>query len=144
MINGTYSVGRVVEESYCRSSKDYTFTEIGIYKIHSTALMPKIPFGEAQSTPQPIEKSIFLNAKETKLSVATTINTQNFLSTKYVGRAPLEFYPSGGKTNKGRQFILICREGIPTESYRVFGTKDAIHGYNKDANDLTKLPDGGD
>mgnify|MGYP003571243902 CR=1 FL=1 len=144
MLTGTFAVERVVEESTCRSSKDYRFTDIGVYKIHSVALMPLIPFGEAMSTPQSIDKSIFLNAKETKLSVATQIPTQNFLTTRYVGQAPLHWYNPGEYTKKGREFLLLCRNGIPTERYRMFGTESVIHGANRGGMDLTTWPGGGE
>ena len=144
MLSGTYAVERVVEESTCRSSKDYKFTDIGVYKIHSVALMPLIPFGEATSTPQSIDNTIFLNAKETKLSIATQIPTQNFLTTRYVGQAPLYFYNAGETTPKGREFILLCRNGIPTERYRLFGTESALRGSNRGAMDLSTLPQGGE
>lgn len=144
MIYGTFQVGRVVEESVCRSSKDYRFSEVGIYRIHSNALMPNIPFGEASVEPYQIDSSIFVNDKDTKLNFKPTIKCQNFLSTRYIGRAPLEFYRSGETTKMGRQFILICRNGNPNESFRVFGTESAIRGYNRDANDNVFLPGGGE
>lgn len=144
MITGTYSVGRVVQESTCRSAKDYRFTAIGVYKIHANALMPNIKFGEAKETPNKIKKTIFLNEKKPKLPATT--KTQNYLTTKYIGRAPLEFYSSGssGKTKRGRQFVLLCREGNPNKDYRVFGTEQAIRGYNTNAGDMSKLPGGGE
>lgn len=144
MIYGTASVSRVVEESVCRSSKDYRFTDIGVYKIHSNALMPNIPFGEAEITTEQIDKTIFANDEETQIDVADTLRVQNFLSTRYIGRAPLEFYNDGQFTNLGRQFVLICRGGNPNEEYRAFGTEAAIRGYNKDASDTVNLPGGGE
>ena len=144
MIHGTYSVNRVIEESVCRSSKDYRFTEIGIYKIHSTSLMPNIPFEEASIQHKEIDKSIFINDDETKLDFENTIKCQNFLSTKFIGRAPLEWYQGDKMTKMGRQFLLICRNGNPNEEYRVFGTEAAIRGYNRNANDNTILPGGGE
>lgn len=144
MISGVFSIPRVIEESVCRTSKDYRFTDVGIYKIHSTALMPDIPFDEAVVLPGEIDASIFINDNETKPSFMTTTECQNFLSTRYIGRAPLEWYQGDQKTKMGRQFILICRNGNPTEEYRVFGTEDAIRGYNRNANENIQLPGGGD
>ena len=144
MLNGTYSVERVVEESTCRSTKDYQFTEVGVYQIHSVALMPNIPFGASAVNPQTIDSTIFLNAEETKLSIPSQIKTQNFLTTRYIGHAPLEFYNAGEKTKMGRQFTLICKNGIPTEKYRSFGTESVIRGYNRSALDTRKLPGGGE
>lgn len=144
MISGTFGVPRVVEESVCRSSKDYRFSELGVYKIHSTALMPEIPFEEAAVTPETIDTTIFINDDETKLDFTETIDCQNFLSTRYIGRAPLEWYEGDKKTKMGRKFVLICRNGNPTEKYRVFGTEDAIHGYNRNANENVQLPGGGE
>lgn len=128
----------------CRSSKDYRFTELGVYKVHSTALMPEIPFEEASIVQRTIDKSCFVNDDETMPTFNNTIKTQNFLSTRYVGRAPLEWYGSGTYTRMGRQFLMICRAGNPSADYRLFGTKDAIRGYNRSANDNVKLPGGGD
>ena len=144
MIHGTYSVNRVIEESLCRSSQDYRFTEIGVYKIHSTSLMPNIPFEEASIQPFEIDSSIFINDEETKLDFESHIDCQNFLSTKFIGRAPLEWYEGDQTTLMGRQFVLICRNGDPKEEYRVFGTEAAIRGYNRNANENTELPGGGE
>ncbi len=144
MLSGIYSVARGIEESVCRSSKDYRFTEIGLYKIHSTSLMPEIPFEEAAVLPYEIDPSIFINDEETKLEFPATIKCQNFLTTKYIGRAPLEYYDQGTKTKMGREFILVCRNGNPSEKTRVFGTESAIRGYNRDASENVYLPGGGD
>lgn len=144
MLHGTYSVPRVTEESVCRSSQDYRFTEIKRYKIHSTALMPNIPFEEASEQPYDIDSSIFVNDEETKLDFEPTIICQNYLNTQFIGRAPLEWYDSGGKTAMGRQFVMVCRNGNPAASYRVFGTEAAIRGYNRNANENVSLPGGGD
>lgn len=145
MIYGTYSIPKVVQESVCRSAKKYQFTNTGIYKIHATTLMPNITFEEAKVTPQSIDETIFVNSKkETPLDFESNIDTQNFLTTRYVGRAPLEWYDNGETTEIGRQFVLICKDGNPSESNRVFGTEDAIAGYNIDAADNNKLPGGGE
>lgn len=139
MIIGTCSVSRVVEESYCRSSMDYKFSELSDYKIHGTSLMPNIPFEEAAIQPYEIDPSIFDNDEENaKLEFETTIDCQNYLTTKYVGRSPLEFY--GPDTKLGRQFVLICKDGNPSYANRCFGTMDAIHGYNRNANENVLLP----
>ena len=61
----TYSIPRVIEESVCRSAKDYRFTDIGIYKIHTNTLLPNIEFEEAVEQPNMIDKSIFINDEET-------------------------------------------------------------------------------
>lgn len=144
MVYGTYSVGRVQEESICRSSKDYKFTDVGVYKIHSNALMPNIPFEEETKQPQTIDSSIFLNDEETKLEFETNIECQNYLTARYIGRAPLEWYDETTDTKLGRQFVLLCRNGNPNADYRVFGTEDAIRGYNKDANENITMPGGGE
>ena len=144
MIHGTYSVPRVVEESVCRSSMDYRFSDVGIYKIHATSLMPNIPFDKASITPESVDSSIFINDNATKPTFSPTILCQNFLTTRFIGRAPLEWYGKNNKTLMGRQFVLICRNGNPNEEYRVFGTEDAIRGYNRNANENIMLPGGGD
>ena len=144
MIYGTYSIPKVVEESVCRSAKKYQFTNTGIYKIHATSLMPNIPFEEAKVTSNPIDESIFINDEETKLYFESNIDTQNFLTTRYIGRAPLEWYDNGETTEIGRQFVLICKDGNPSEKNRVFGTEDAISGYNTNASELIELPGGGE
>ena len=144
MISGAMHIPRVQEESICRTSKDYRFTDVGVYKIHSTSLMANIPFGEAAETKEPIDPTIFINDKETKLKIKTSIKTQNYLSTFYVGRAPLEFYSGKGVTKMGREFVLLCRQGNPNADWRVFGTETAIHGYNKNAGEMSSIPGGGD
>jgi hypothetical protein len=120
---------------------DYQFSDVGDYKIHATALMPNIPFEQAITHPEEINSSIFINDGETKLSFDANINCQNFLTTKYVGRAPLEFY--GPPTKMGREFTLVCKDGDPSYKSRVFGTEDAIKGYNRNANENTMMPKGG-
>ena len=144
MIYGSVSLPRVIEESTCKSSQDYTFSDVGIYKIWSAALMPNIPFEEAAIVDKSIDKSIFINDDETMPTFNRTIKCQNFLSTQYVGRAPLEWYSGGKKTKAGREFLLICRNGNPNAENRVFGTEAAIHGYNRNASENVKLPEAGD
>ena len=144
MLSGSYNIPPVPEESVCRSVKKYRFTDVGVYKIHSTALMPDIQFGEAETVKKDIDSQLFLNDDETKPKVKSTIKTQNFLSTFYIGRCPLEFYSKKKKTEVGREFILLCREGNHKEDYRVFGTETAIRGFNKNAADMTAFPNGGD
>ena len=144
MIHGTYSINKVVEESVCRSTQDYRFTELGVYKIHSTSLMPNIQFEESSVQPMEIDPSIFINDEETKLDLEPAIECQHFLTTRFIGRAPLEWYDGEQQTLMGRQFVLICRNGDPNEQYRVFGTESAIRGYNRNANENTTLPGGGE
>lgn len=138
MIIGTFSVPMVVPECICRNSLDYEFSEIGDYRVHATALMPNIPFEAAAVQPYDIDDSIFINDDETKLKFLRSVNCQNFLTTKYVGRAPLEFY--GPKTKMGRQFVMVCRDGDPSYATRAFGTENAIRGYNRNANENVLLP----
>lgn len=145
MISGTYNVNRVEEYTVCRSSLKYQFVEIGLYKIHSISLMPRITFGKAKNVNKKVDKTIFVNDEETKLyNVQTKIETQNYLTTRFVGRAPLYHYNKGEFTELGHQFILRCRDGNPNEIYRSFGTEAAIAGYNKSANDNDYLPEGED
>ena len=144
MIYGTYNVPRVQEESICRSSKDYRFTEIGVYKIHANTLMPELNFEEESVQPFEIDPSIFLNDEETNLELEETMECQNFLTARYIGRAPLEWYDKDNDTKMGRQFVLLCRGGNPNAEYRVFGTEDAIRGYNRNANENIMLPGGGE
>lgn len=142
MLHGTFIVPRVTEESVCRVSEDCIFTEMKAYKIHATALMPNIPFAAATIQPYDIDSSIFVNDEETKLDFESTIKCQNYLTTRYIGRSPLEWYDKDSKTAIGRQFVLICRNGNPSESFRVFGTENAVRGYNPSANENVQLPGG--
>lgn len=144
MLHGTYSVPRVAEESTCRTSKDYRFTELEVYAVHSNALMPNIPFEEAIVLPYEIDSSIFVNDEETKLDLEQNLQCQNFLTTRFIGRAPLEWYDKDQKTKMGRQFVMMCRGGNPAEAFRIFGTENAIRGYNRNANENVSLPGGGD
>ena len=139
MISGTASVPNISnKESICRSSRDYYFSEIGDYKIHSTTLMPNIPFEEDKVWPEPIDKSLFINDEETKPEFESQIKCQNFMTVKYVGRAPLEYY--GPMTKMGREFILVCRDYEPRYQQMVFGTESSIHSYNREANDNFYYP----
>ena len=144
MLHGTYVVPRIPEESVCRSATDYRFTELGVYKIHSTSLMPEITFDEQATLIKTIDNSIFINDSETALTFSSPINCQNFITARYIGRAPLEWYEGNKKTKIGREFVLICRGGNPNEDYRIFGTEDAIRGYNRNANENVNLPGGGE
>ena len=140
MIIGTYSVPRVVEESVCKITEDYYLSEIGDYKVYSAALMPLIQFEDSAITKQQIDGSVFVNDRETKLTFDQQIDCQNFLTTKYIGRAPLEFY--GPKTKKGREFIMICRDGDPSYKNRTFGSSDAMAGVNRNVSESVSLPRG--
>lgn len=144
MLSGTFSVNRVAEESVCRSSKEYRFTEVGMYQVHATTLMPSIPFEESLKTPETVDPTIFLNDEETKLEFSQTIDCQNYLTAQFIGRAPLEFYTEDSKTEVGRQFVLRCTGGNPNSKYRSFGTEAAIQGFNRDAGDTSALPGGGE
>ena len=138
MIIGTYSIPPVIEESTCKSSDDYEFSDVGDFKFHSVAIMANIPFERAIEVPEYIDASIFINSAETQLSVESTIKTQNYFTAKYVGRAPLEFY--GPKTEMGREFVLKCQEGRLLYKNFAVGTEDAIRGYNRDANENVMNP----
>ena len=138
MIIGSMSVSRVVERSYCRIADDYYMSMIGDYKIHANALMAHIEFAKARVIKRSIDSSIFVNDADTKLVFPNQIEVQNYLTTRYIGRAPLEFY--GPKTKLGRQFILICTGGDPTYKFRYFGTEGAITGNNPNANELIEHP----
>ena len=133
MIIGTYSIPPVVEESTCKSADDYEFSDVGDFKFWSPVLNTNIPFERATELPEYIDASIFVNGSTTQLTFDSTIKTQNYFTAKYVGRAPLEFY--GPKTEMGREFLLICREGIPRYRNLIVGTEDAVRGYNRDANE---------
>lgn len=138
MILGTRFIPRVINDSYCKSSEDYYFTEIGDYKIHCASLMPIIKFEEANFNSEEIDDSIFNN--DEKLHFKKTLKIQNFLTARFVGRAPLKFY--GPKTKMGEQFILICKNNNPSYKMRYFGTEDAIRGFNRNANDAFILSKG--
>lgn len=142
MLYGTTSIQRIIEESVCRSSKPYRFTDVGMYAIHATTLMPEIKFAAAAVTPEEIDSSIIINDDETKPTFPTTIKCQNYLTTKYIGRTPLEYYGDGEYTAMGREFLLKCWYGNPREDYRVFGTESAIRGYSM--SDSTTYPDAGE
>lgn len=131
MILGSRNISRVINDSYCKSSEDYYFTEVGDYKIYSSSLMPMIKFEEAREESIEIDSSIFNN--EEKLHFKKTTKIQNYLTARFVGRAPLKFY--GPKTKYGEQFILICKDNNPSYKMRYFGTEDAIRGFNRGAND---------
>ena len=144
MLNGVLPIKRVEEESWCRASQDYRFTEIGVYKIHSTSLMPFIPFETAKKEKEEIDETIFLNDNETKLTLNKQCEIQNYLETRYIGRAPLKQYDKSSKTPEGEKFILKCYDGNPNTDFRVFGTEDALRGYNKEASENKKKPGGGE
>lgn len=144
MIYGTYNIPRVPEESICRTAKDYRFTEVGIYKVHANSLLPNVPFEEESNQPFEIDGSLFENDEETHIEFENDIECQNYLTTKFIGRAPLEWYDKDQTTKMGRQFIMVCKNGNPNASYRVFGTEDAIRGYNRNASENIKLPGGGE
>lgn len=138
MIIGARSIPRVINESFCKLSKDSYLTEVGDYKIFSDALMPQFDFDEADENYEEIDKSIFINDKKHKLSLKRQIKVQNYLTTRYIGRAPYKFY--GSPTKMGEQFILICRDNNPSYNTRYFGTEDAIRGFNRNANDSYIYP----
>ena len=140
MITGINIVPRVVDECYCKSAEDAYFAEIGDYKIHSINLMPKIPFEEANEFPEMIDPTIFVNDWKNTLFFKFVTKVQNFLTIYYVGRAPLTFY--GPKTRMGEKFVLKCKDGNPSYNTRYFGTRDAINGFNRNANESFIFPKG--
>lgn len=140
MILGFRNIPKVPEESYCKNSEDDYFSEIGDYKIHSPALMPMIEFEEATELDEEIDDTIFVNGEDCELNVKSTVTVQNFLTTRYIGKAPLKFY--GKPTEMGEQFILICRNNNPSYLTRYFGTVDAIRGFNRNSNDAHYMPKG--
>ena len=144
MLSGTYDIPKVQEESTCRTTKDYHMTELGIYQIHSNALMSEIPFEESKVIPEEIDDTFLINDDETKPDFETTLDMQNYITARYVGRAQMEWYDKDEYTKMGRQFILVCRKNMCTFNYRYFGTEDAIHDNNRNANALVKLPGGGE
>lgn len=144
MVFGTYSVPRVTEESVCRTVKDYRFTNVGIYKVHSTALMPNIDFEEEWNQKFPIDQSILINDEDTMPILNVNIECQNYLTARYIGRAPLEWYGKNQYTEMGREFVMICRNGNTAAEYRMFGTEDAVRGYNTNANDMSYISGGGE
>jgi hypothetical protein len=137
MIIGAANIPRVVEKSCCRITEDYYITAIADYRIHSTALMPNIPFEWSKIIPNSIDKSIFINDGNTKLSFDSQIKIQNYLTTHYIGSAPLEYY--GPKTKMGREFQLICFKGDPSYKFRSFGTEGAIRGDNASSYNTTSF-----
>lgn len=138
MIIGKLTVARPVPESTCRITQEYKLTEVADYRIHVSGWMPNIKFEESMIDKYPIDESIFVNDSETKLNLEKNIECQNYLTTKYVGRAPLEYY--GPPTEIGRQFLCQSKDGDPGYYSRVFGTQDALSGFNNKANELELRP----
>lgn len=138
MIIGTASVPGIEEESVCRLTQPTMLTEVGDYQFASNAFMAGIPFEESKIVPEEIDSSIFMNSQGTELSFDSTVLTQNFVTAKYIGRAPLEYY--GEPTEVGREFTMICKDGLALYGNLVVGTQSAIEGYNKDANDNEMVP----
>jgi hypothetical protein len=134
MILGALNIPRVLEQSQCRTSEDYYLSVIGDYKVHSTVLMPGIEFAKAKEVKDPIDDSIFINDKETKLTFAKTIYVQNYLTTHFIGRAPYAFY--GPKTKMGEIFEMFCENGDPSYERRYFGTEGAVGSNNSGANEM--------
>lgn len=133
MILGVINIPQVANESICRNSENDYFAEVGDYKIHSQALMPLIQFDTPKEMNDEIDSSIFIN--EDKLSFKRVIKSQNYITCRYIGRAPLKFY--GPKTPRGTKFLLICRDNSPNYNDRYFGTEDAIRGFNRSSNDAS-------
>ena len=138
MIIGAISIAGIEGDYICKSTEDEFFTDVGDFCIWSNALMPNIPFGEKAITPSTIDKNIFLNGDA--LSIPSQIDTQNFKTAKYIGRAPLEYY--GDPTEAGREFLLHVGNEIAKYNNEelVFGTQDAMSGYNKNASDMEAKP----
>lgn len=55
-------------------------TYVGSKEAHISSVMPLIPVGLPKITPNALNKSCYINATECKPSVASTINSQNFLT----------------------------------------------------------------
>lgn len=102
MIHGTYTVKRVIETSTCRIQGGGGATPGHVYKIHSNALMPDLPFSVAYTIGDLIDNTIFINGPETPIKFPDMVECQNFLTTEYKGAE-----------NKLSNLRLICREGNP-------------------------------
>lgn len=132
MLLGSLFVPRVMEYSRCRITEDYYLISPEDHHIHSTTLMPNIPFDYSKETFNIIDKSIFINSDETKLNFSNQIQIQNYVSTKYTGRYPYAFY--GPKTKMGEEFELVCANGDPSYKSRYFRTQGNI--INANSNDM--------
>lgn len=129
MLVGKISVPMVNESSVCRICEKYALSTSSEYRIHSTTLLPSVQFGRSMNTPKVIDSSIFANVDETSLSFAYTVYTQNYLSTKFMGRTT--YIHSGGIQHvkqfpMGTEFRLVCRGGNPSKSERYFTHTDEV------------------
>ena len=102
MIHGTYTVKRVIETSICRIQGGGSATPGVVYKIHSNALMPDLPYGYAYTIGDLIDSSIFINSPQCPIAFPPVVYCQNYLSTTY-----------SGAIKKSGDLRLICREGNP-------------------------------
>ena len=127
MLTGLASIDSLPEESTCRNTDHTAFSAGSTYNMHCQALMPNIPFGKSEVLPYQIDSSLFLNEEETKLAFATKLMCQNYIPTRYVGSEDIPY-----SKNRGKQFMLFCRNGNPDDQHRVFGTEDGLYGYNKE------------
>ena len=119
MIRGVFTLDRVKEKSFCRLSLDSVLVNGSSYKVHSTVMMPNIPFGKAIETPSSINKGIFLNDKDTKMTSPSTIKTQNYVTSKFTGE-DYELSDPANITHLGEKFSFKTEDGSPNKKYRSF------------------------
>lgn len=135
MLTGMAFCNSAPDRTVCRTVEDYYMTIVGDYKVHATSVMSEIQYNNPRNLPESISSTIFINDASTKLSFPGTVATQNYLTTRYLGRAPLEYY--GPKTPAGRdQFYLFFENGFTDYKWRKFGTDGSSRGNNVTANDM--------
>ena len=110
MIHGTYSVKRVITKSTCRITSKGSVDLDSKCTVHSSALMPGIPFGKSKQTPTVIDSSIFTNGKKTKLKFPKTTKCQNYLTTVYTNTREESQHKDGAV---GDKFTMTCDGGDP-------------------------------
>ena len=90
-----YNISSSVSAIYVQG-KPYG-TTFGDLKVYIPTLMAHITMGVAKITPISLNKSCYCNASECKPSIASYINTQNYVTANNYGEYSYPYYKYGSK-----------------------------------------------
>jgi hypothetical protein len=105
-----FEINELLQASYV-NSRPYG-TSSGNLRVYIPSLMPQISMGDPKSTPIALNSSCYINATDCKPTIASKINTQNFVTAiqSYNSyRQPYYSYGSPLKVVSKSKDCLTCK-----------------------------------
>lgn len=118
MIHGTFTVKRVRQTSVCTLAEDARLDSHGLYKIHSTVLMPDVENTSSMEITEGIDPTCIKNNTQTSSKNKNKTKVQNYILAQYVGNIPYDDRYNDDpdyKTPAGTRFTLTCVDGNPNQ-----------------------------